>query len=123
MTDFTGWLTIINLLFVIGIPIGAFFAIKSGFTNAAKAAEARVRAALTEENVILQGKVTRLENEVAQLQKTMKAVQKVLDNEGLQIRVSNDVITLTDDRARHARTVSVRIDSGELEALDNKKED
>jgi hypothetical protein len=123
MTTLTGWLPIINLVFIIGVPIGLAIGIRSGFDKAAKAAEARVRAALTEENTVLERKVTRLEKEIARMRKTLITIGRILDGQGLHIEVSDDVVTLTDERARRGKTIHVHIDSGELPAIDEKKEE
>src|SRR5260221_10592837 len=98
MMTLTSWLTLINLLFVLAIPLAAFIAFRFGFTKAAEAAEKRVRAALTEENTILQTKVDRLEFEVT-------AMREALKEEGIYITIDGERVTIkrtsTPDTTRH----------------------
>ena len=109
MITLTSWLTLINLLFVIAVPITAFIALRFGFTKAAEAAEKRVRAALTEENIILQTKVDRLEFEVT-------AMREALKEEGIYITIDGERVTIkrtsTPDTTRHIikkpKTTAVR---------------
>ncbi len=87
MITFTSWLTLINLLFVIAVPLAAFIALRFGFAKAAEAAEKRVRAALTEENTILRSQVERLEFEVT-------AMREALKEEGIYITIDGERVTI-----------------------------
>lgn len=64
----------------------------------------------------LKEKVTRLEAIFSTLQITLKK------RRGLLIEISDDLITLIDQRTGTEQSVKIHIDSGELDAI-NKKED
>jgi hypothetical protein len=117
----TSWLTILNMLLVIGGTLGAAIAFRSGRANAERAVETRVREMLNDENKLLQDRYARLEKELARVRRTMQAILKILEDQGLHMEVRDDVISLTDERQRRGRTVSMRIDSGELPMPEEKK--
>ena len=66
---------------------------------------------------ILEKKIARLESTFSTLQVTLKKRQ------GLLIEVNDELITIINQRTGAEQTVKIKIDSGELLALDDKKED
>ncbi len=87
MITLTSWLTLINLLFVIAVPLAAFIALRFGFAKAAEAAEKRVRAALTEENTLLRARIEYLEFETT-------AMREALKEEGIYITIDGERVTI-----------------------------
>ncbi len=65
---------------------------------------------------ILERKIARLESTFSTLQVTLKKRQ------GLLIEVNDELITIINQRTGAEQTVKIKIDSGELLALDEKKE-
>ncbi len=66
---------------------------------------------------ILEKKIARLESTFSTLQVTLKKRQ------GLLIEVNDELITIINQRTGAEQTVKIKIDSGELLALDDKKEE
>lgn len=118
----TSWLTVANLLLLVSGAIGGILAFRSSFSNAEHAVESRVREILKDENAALQDKVGRLEKEVARFGKTLRAIQRVLEDQGMHMEVNNDVISLTDARRTRGKTVYTRIDSDELKVIEKKEQ-
>ncbi len=66
---------------------------------------------------ILEKKIARLESTFSTLQVTLKKRQ------GLLIEVNDELITIINQRTGAEQTVKIKIDSGELLALNEKKEE
>ncbi len=66
---------------------------------------------------ILEKKIARLESTFSTLQVTLKKRQ------GLLIEVNDELITIINQRTGAEQTVRIKIDSGELPALNDKKEE
>ncbi len=66
---------------------------------------------------ILEKKIARLESTFSTLQVTLKKRQ------GLLIEVNDELITIINQRTGAEQTVKIKIDSGELLALNDKKEE
>ena len=66
---------------------------------------------------ILEKKIARLESTFSTLQVTLKKRQ------GLLIEVNDELITVINQRTGAEQTVKIKIDSGELLALNDKKEE
>jgi len=66
---------------------------------------------------ILEKTIARLESTFSTLQVTLKKRQ------GLLIEVNDELITIINQRTGAEQTVKIKIDSGELLALDDKKEE
>ncbi len=65
---------------------------------------------------ILEKKIARLESTFSTLQVTLKKRQ------GLLIEVNDELITIINQRTGAEQTVKIKIDSGEILAIDDKKE-
>jgi hypothetical protein len=100
MIDFTGALTIINLVIAIGVIIGGYIAIKSSINQAASTIQERVRQGLLDENDLLQTRLERCEAKI-------ETITQLIAQKGYTLIVSDDIVTL--EGGGRASSISKRI--------------
>jgi uncharacterized protein YlxW (UPF0749 family) len=107
VVTFTGWLTIINFVIIIGVSIGGFIAIRSKAAEAASEIQERVRMALHDENELLQSQVKRLEEEVKRLKNLFQLVVVMLKKtKNIELEIEDDMVTLRDATGTHSSQLS-----------------
>ncbi len=95
MTTLAGWLTIINLIVLIGGAIGGIWAFRSALSKAESGVQTRVREALSAENELLRGRVQRLEAENKQQGRILQLIITSLKKlHHIEIDIDENVITL-----------------------------
>lgn len=102
-------LAIINVVMLIGMPIGAFIAIKSSKAQTGQAIQERTLNALDMENKLLQAQKRRLEEEVARKNRIIETVKALtpLKRRGLHIEISDEMVILVDERTGNSFEVQV----------------
>lgn len=95
MTTLAGWLTILNLIFLVGGSIAGYFSVRSAIAKANADTQIRVREALHDENELLRGRVQRLEAENKQQGKILQLIITTLKKVyHIDLDIENDVITM-----------------------------
>ena len=95
MPSFASWLTILNLIILVGGGVVGFFTVRSAIIKANQDTQTRVREALHDENELLQSRVTRLERENKRLENLIQlfiAMMKKTHN--IDTEIDGDVITM-----------------------------
>lgn len=102
-------LAIINVVMLIGMPVGAFIAFKSSKATTGQAIQERTLHALDMENKLLQAQKRRLEEENQKYQRTLETIKALtpLKRRGLHIEINGDTVILVDERTGNAFEVQV----------------
>jgi hypothetical protein len=112
--NWTGILTILNLVLAVGITIGGVFAYRGGKVRAEQEISERVRQLFHDENDMLQARIKRLEIDNKHLQKMMDLVIDTLKKtKGIELEITNDIVTMRDGSATHVTRLRTT-DSGTL---------
>lgn len=113
MIDFTGWLTIINLIVLISGSIGGTLVFRSSLRKAENDVQERVREALSAENELLQSRINRVEKENRRLNKLIQLIVTVLKKTlNAELEVDGDIVYLRTPQGTH----TARIDTTDLSA-------
>lgn len=100
------FLPILNIVLLIGLTIGGFFAFKRGYSKETGEIQERVIAALKEEMGILHSKVDDLEKERATQDRVIATIRYALRQYGLKVTIAGDFVTLNDS---HGQSKTTRI--------------
>lgn len=102
MTTIAGWLTIINLLVLIGGSIAGFFTVRSAISKANSDTQERVRNALHDENELLQARVQRVEKENRRLDRLMQLLVVMLKKTyDIDLEIDEDVLIFRSKSGTH----------------------
>ena len=95
MIDWAQILTVANLLILLAVTFGGYFALKSALARSEIDVQTRVRDALSAENNLLQKRVERLEKENKRLENLLQLVVTTLNNtHHIDLEIDGDMITM-----------------------------
>lgn len=102
-------LAIINVVMLIGMPVGVFIAVKGSKATTEQAIQERTLNALDMENKLLQSQIKRLEEEVKKKDRTLETIKALtpLKRRGLHIEINGDTVILVDERTGNSFEVQV----------------
>lgn len=93
MTDI---LSILNLVFCIGLAVGGFAAFRHGFTRTANEVQERVIHALESEINALKDRLGELEKENARLTHIIATIRTAMRRRGLFVSVDGELVSIRD---------------------------
>lgn len=113
MTTLTGWLTIVNLIFLVAGGIGGTFVFRSSLRKAENDVQERVRDALSAENELLQSRVNRLEKENRRLHRVLQLLASTLKKtHGIELEIDDETIYVRTQAGTHI----ARLDTTDVSA-------
>jgi len=108
MSALSGWLTILNLLIVVGGSIGGFIAIKTSLAKAESDVQQRVREALEVENNLLKDRIDRLEKTNRRMEKIVQLISITLERtHHIKLTIDEDIVSLKDIKSGNSHNVSI----------------
>lgn len=106
MTTFQDFLPVLNMVLLVGLTIGGFFAFKRGYSKETGEIQERVIDALKDEVSVLHSKVDDLEKERATQDRVIATIRYALRQYGLKVTIAGDFVTLND---MHGQSKTTRI--------------
>ncbi len=102
--NWSGILTIVNLLLIVAGAVGAYIVLRSGISRASLEVQERVRTALLDENTLLNNRVNRVEKDNQQLKEDDQQLKELLSTmisalkqqHGLIVTIDGDLVTIKD---------------------------
>lgn len=102
MTTLTGWLAIINLIFLVAGGIGGTLVFRSSLRKAENDVQERVLQAMSTENELLQSRVNRLEKENRRLNRVLKLLASTLKKtHGIELEIDDETIYVRGQTGTH----------------------
>ncbi|MGH2478162.1 MAG: hypothetical protein ACRDHW_00685 [Ktedonobacteraceae bacterium] len=90
------FLPYLNIVLLIGVTVGGFFAMRKGYSQESGVIQERVIDALKEEVATLRSKVDDLEKERATQDRVIATIRYALRQNGTRITIAGDFVTLSD---------------------------
>lgn len=113
-----------GIALTIAILLGGLWAFRRSSVKQLGELQESVIATYKSQNEAQAIQIKALEKKVAKLEGTLSTLQITLKKRrGLLIEINDDLITLVDQRTGAEHAVQIRLDSGELEAVDQKDKD
>lgn len=110
------------LIIIVAGLAGGLWIFKRSYVKQIGELQASVNATYRSLNEAQEKQIITLKDELKHLKRIVTAIQYALNRQGLRIEIDGESITLIDDQARKARTVQIRIDSDEIDAINNSKD-
>lgn len=113
MTTLTGWLAIINLIFLVCGGIGGALVFRSSLRKAESDVQERVLAAMSTENELLQSRVNRVEKENRRLNRVLSLLAVTLKKtHGIELEIDEETIYIRAQSGTHI----ARLDTTDMSA-------
>ena len=110
-----------TMVIMIAITLGGLWIFKRTNVKQLGEMQEKVIATYKSENEVQAKQISTLEKKVQRLEGVLSTLQITLKKRrGLLIEISDDLITLIDQRTGTEQSVKIHIDSGELDAIDMK---
>jgi Fe-S oxidoreductase len=106
----------------LALTIGGLLALRQGYNKQVTEMQKRVIDALKEEIASLDRQIIGCKTQVEQLSKTVSTIRYVFKQQGVIIRVTDNMVTITDKRKNRQTTVSLKDDKILDEDLENGEE-
>ncbi len=100
-------LPVISIVISLGVLVGGYIAIRTGYSQQAEEIQDRVILALKNENEGLERRLEGVQEEIATLKRVMTSVRYALKRRGLILEVNTDYITLIDEQAKRTYTLPI----------------
>lgn len=106
MITLPGWLTILNLILLVGGGIVGFFTVRSAITKANQDTQTRVREALHDENELLAKKVERVEKDNKRLESLIQTLMVMLKKiYHIEIEIDGDIVYMRSPNGTHSSRI------------------
>jgi len=100
-------LPVISIVISLGVLVGGYMALRTGYSQQAGEIQDRVIAALKSENEGLERRLETVSEEIAALKRAMVSVRYALRRRGLILEIDADYITLVDEQSKRTYTLPI----------------
>lgn len=107
------FLPILDLVLVIGLFIGGFFAIRTGFAGKTSEMQEKAIEAQNTQIDVLEKQIAACEKKVARLEGAFDSLAILLKRYALHIEINGETVTLIDEQSKRSQTVQIRIAGNE----------
>lgn len=97
-------LPVLNIILVVGLAIGGFFAMRKGYSKEIGEIQERTVTALKEEVAVLTRKVDELATERATQDRVIATIRYALKEYGLRVTITGNFVTLQDGAGKRMTT-------------------
>ena len=104
----TNILSILNLVFCVGLAVGGLAAFRHGFTRTANEVQERVINALESEINALKDRLGELEKENARLTHVIATIRTALRRRGLFVSVDGELVSIRDRMGKLTQATRIR---------------